>query len=212
MPTRLQNMIGRGIDMLAKGNNYNAQTGTYSNVGRGLLARAGQVGATVIGGPLAGAAVGQAGNNWVNNGNPLDFSGNDSRLGQLVQAFMGNNDIGAITRTQFRPDTSLSVGGSRMPVSMPPVNVPAPEAPWAGLGTRTGDVFGGGSLGSWANSNSGPSVAQQATGGASQGGGNGQGWTGISGDAARGMFGGMRDGSNDAIKMAEMLAMSRQKQ
>lgn len=118
MPTRLQNLIGRGIDLIAKGNNYNPQTGQYNNVGRGLLARAGQVGATVLGGPLAGAAVGQAGNNWVNNGNPLDFSGNDSRLGQLVNAFAGNNN--GPQREQFGVDTSLDVSDIAQQIGIQP--------------------------------------------------------------------------------------------
>lgn len=118
MPTRLQKLIGRGVDMIAKGNNYNPQTGQYSNVGRGLLARAGQVGATMLGGPLAGAAVGQAGNNWVNNGNPLDFSGNDSRLGQLVNAFTSNT--GGPQRESFGVDTSLNVNDIAQQIGLQP--------------------------------------------------------------------------------------------
>lgn len=86
---------------------------------------------------------------------------------------------------------------------------------WEGLGTSTGNVFNGGSLGSWANGSSGgraPGAAEFAMGGASQGGGHGSMWTGVSGDAARGFFAGMRNSSNEAAKEELAAAMRRMQQ
>lgn len=59
------------------------------------------------------------------------------------------------------------------------------------------------------NNMQGGGWAGQAGGGASQGGGIGTGWTGINGDAARGMFSGMRDGSNQALAQNEYSAFVR---
>lgn len=74
--------------------------------------------------------------------------------------------------------------------------------------------YTGGSGGS--ASGPGYNAATAAMGGASSGGVGGatQGhqWTGVSGDAARSMFGGMSSGATDALQHAEMMAMKLQRQ
>ena len=79
-------------------------------------------------------------------------------------------------------------------------------------GTFTGNPgYAGGGGSSGYTGNGGMNWAQNAGGGASMGGsgsGIGFGWTGISGDAARGMFQGMSSASNDAVQ-AEALAQMR---
>lgn len=144
-PSFLARGFGRLVDTLAKGNNYNPQTGQYSNVGKGLLARAAQVGATAIGGPLLGQLVGQGGTNWVNTGNPLDFTGNDSRIAQLVNAFTRGGNPGAVERMPFALDGSVqvpNVGGS-MPTFNPVVATSNEGRALPSLGTR--NLFAGGS-------------------------------------------------------------------
>lgn len=153
MPTRGQRALGWLVDKVALGNNYNPQTGQYSNVGRGLLGRAGQGLATYLAGPLAGQLARQAGENFANTGSPINFSQNQTKLGDLINALTGQDmsgQIGPVTRQPINSRGQLNI------TNLPGISVQAPqlggtEAAWSGLGTGTGNVFSGGSLGNWAS-------------------------------------------------------------
>lgn len=124
-----------------------------------------------------------------------------------------NGGIGGIQREQFSPNTGTYAPPiSYMPniPTMPQVNA---QGPWQGLGTSTGNVFSGGSLGSWANGSNvqNNTAASQAWGGQGQA-TQGNQWTGISGDAARSFFGGMSTGATDALQHEAMMAMKLQQQ
>lgn len=111
-PSAFARGFGRLVDAIAKGDVYDAQTGQYRNVGRGLIGRAAQIGSTLYGGPVVGQIVGQGAENWVNTGNPLNFTGNTSRLGGLVNALIGdrgNAGLAGPQRQRFPVDTSLVV-------------------------------------------------------------------------------------------------------
>lgn len=143
-PSRGQRALGWLVDKIAIGDNYNPSTGQYSNVGRGLLGRAAQVGSTALGGPLAGQVVKNLANNWVDTGNPLNFSSNDSRIAQLIQAFNQNGkDIGPVTRAQFDPSGSLNVTNLGTVTSMAPQLSQGTSSGQPNLGTGRG-LFGGG--------------------------------------------------------------------
>jgi hypothetical protein len=199
------------VDKIAIGDNYNPSTGQYSNVARGLLGRAGQVGATALGGPLAGQITKNLANNWVDTGNPLNFSSNDSRIGQLIQAFSQNGQspqIGPVTRAQFSPG-SLSVTNLPGVSSMAPRLNPGVAQGQPNLGTGRG-LFGGGS------GNFGAPVARgygQAAGSFTpQGAGviqiAGQGFSGA--DAARGFgIGAGSGGSAGSIALADAIAANK---
>lgn len=146
-PTRGQRALGWLVDKIAIGDNYNPTTGTYSNVGRGLLGRAGQVAATALGGPLAGQVVKNLANNKIDTGSFTDFSSNDSRIAQLINAFnQGGNQIGPVERNFFDPSGSIG-----KVTNLPGVTSMAPGPLSTGgqpggqpnLGTGSG-LFGGG--------------------------------------------------------------------
>lgn len=148
-PSRGQRALGWLVDKIAVGDNYNPQTGTYSNVGRGLLGRAGQVAATALGGPLAGQITKNLANNWVDTGNPLNFSSNDSRIAKLINAFNQggkSQQIGPVERSFFDPSGTIG-----KVTNLPGVTAMAPGQLSTGgqqggqpnLGTGRG-LFGGG--------------------------------------------------------------------
>ena len=68
-PSKARNFFGRVVEGALPGKQYNAQTGQYSNVGSGIAGRAASLLAAMYGGPAAGAAVTQAANRIINNGN-----------------------------------------------------------------------------------------------------------------------------------------------
>lgn len=158
--TRFGRGLGRAIDVVAKGNNFNPQTGQFSNLGKGLIGRGLQTVGTLYGGPMVGQLIGQGTTNWANTGNPIDFSGNQTRLGQLVNAFTNQNKgpIGPVERAVFATGGRVNVPDIGMSLQPVTASVSGPAAPWAGLGTSTGDLFSGGSLGNWANAPASPRI------------------------------------------------------
>ena len=155
---RVQKVLRWGADRLMPGNQLGAN-GTLVNEGRGLVGLGMQLGGALLpipGGSLIGR---QAGTNFANNGNPLDFAGNDTRLGGLVD--QAQQWLAAV-------NGGRGAGGS-IPVrgitNLPPVvSGPLASGSWEGLGTSTGNLFHGGSLGSWAAPGGGRAVNPLAAG------------------------------------------------
>lgn len=153
-PSGVRNFFGRMVDGLLPGNQYNQQTGQFSNVWSGIGGRAASIAASMYGGPQAGMAVNRAAANWINNGNPFAFRG-------------GGNAWAQIPRGTFPVD----FGGVNVPnVGMGQYGTPGyggtetAQAPWTGLGTPTGNVVNGGALGAWANTTAPRSIAPLAAG------------------------------------------------
>jgi len=213
-----------------------APDGTLNNaaVWGGLGTRAASLGAGFFGGPLASIAVNRLGGAAINAG--TDYYNNTGGRGQATPGDYANNapagyggnstnytDYGSSPGFDSGA-TGVGTGYATIPnyggqnYNMPNTYIPTMPAvqaqgPWAGLGTSTGNVFSGGSLGSWANGSNvqNNTAAAQAWGGkgsATQG----NQWTGISGDAARSYFGGMSSGATDALQHEAMMAMKLQQQ
>lgn len=68
MPSKARNFFGRLVDMVLPGQNYNPQTGQYSNVGSGLA----KLGMTALGGPGAGFLANKLFNNNTPNAYGID--------------------------------------------------------------------------------------------------------------------------------------------
>lgn len=104
-------------------------------------------------------------------------------------------------------------GGSLgFPSSYNPFSIPTTGSnPYDQFNPSSGNIFdptgtfsgNPGYSGSGYTGNGGMNWAQNAGGGTSQGGGIGHGWTGVSGDAARGMYQGMVSASDAALQAYE---------
>jgi len=161
----------------------------------------------MLAGPAAGALVGK-GYDALMKRNQIDPSAmagitreqlpyvgsqvSDMRMGN----FLGGQQVGGITRETFQipmPGTQVRDLTAITPLGQ------------VGFRDQNGQMH-------YTGGNNAASFAAQAAGGASQGGGIGYGWTGIDGAAARSMFGGMRAGSDAAMRQADMAAMRRMRQ
>lgn len=159
-PSGLRNFFGRLVDGALPGSQYNRATGSFSNLWQGVGGRAASLGASMFGGPLAGAAVNRLAGNWIDNGNPLQFRTPEQ----------GGPGYMPIARETF--PVSFGGGNLGLPGGMPTMpNVTAtPPTPlqnptaWTGLGTSTGNVVNGGALGSWASGSGPRQVAPLAAG------------------------------------------------
>lgn len=108
----------------------------------------------------------------------------------------------------YNPFTIPTTGGSPYDQFAPPSgNIFDPTGTFSG----NPGYSSGGSAGGY-QGNGGMNWAQNAGGGASQGGGIGFGWTGVSGDAARSMFSGMADASDDAVQAEAAAQMRKMRQ
>lgn len=58
-PSKTRNFFGRVVDRILPGSNYNASTGQYSNVGKGIAGLGARLAATAFAGPAVGALVGK---------------------------------------------------------------------------------------------------------------------------------------------------------
>lgn len=67
-PSKTRNFMGRLVDGLLPGSNYNRDTGQYSNIGKGIAGLAAKLGAGALGGPLAGAAAGRLAGRFIDGG------------------------------------------------------------------------------------------------------------------------------------------------
>lgn len=85
MPSRVRNFFGNVVDHILPGNNYNPNTGQYSNIPSGIVGAGLRIGAGLIGGPVVGAVTGRLMNRYLTNhqgpgsygltsGGPLDGS------------------------------------------------------------------------------------------------------------------------------------------
>lgn len=102
--------FGRGVvDRVLPGNQRGAD-GTLTNVGRGVGGLALRVGGNVVGGPLGGLIGNQLGTNLANNGNPVNFEGNTSRLSRLL-GLGGGTPSGPIGPVQRMPIQTGTPGG-----------------------------------------------------------------------------------------------------
>lgn len=137
-PSRARNFFGGLVDRVLPGSQYNSQTGQYSNVGRGILGRVASIGASLYGGPAAGAITNRLATNWVDRGNPINFGAGDGPLGQMFSG--GSNQIGGVVRQPLTvPGLSLNLGlpsvGNVAPTyngaaNPQPYNVWTPSSDW----------------------------------------------------------------------------------
>lgn len=71
-PSGFRNFFGRFVQGVLPGDNYNRQTGQFSNIGTGLAGLGARLIATSLAGPAAGALVGRAANYLIDrNGNQI---------------------------------------------------------------------------------------------------------------------------------------------
>ncbi|WP_157721512.1 hypothetical protein [Stenotrophomonas sp. WZN-1] len=71
-PGAFRNFFGRFVQAALPGDNYNRQTGQFSNIGTGLAGLGARLIATSLAGPAAGALVGRAANYLIDrNGNQI---------------------------------------------------------------------------------------------------------------------------------------------
>ena len=153
-PSRARNFFGGLVDRVLPGSQYNSQTGQYSNVGRGILGRVASIGASLYGGPAAGAITNRLATNWVDRGNPVNFGAGNGPLGQMFSG--GSNQIGGVVRQPLTvPGLSLNLGlpsvGNVAPTyngaaNPQPYNAWAPSSDWgaaqmAGTGDKPPSPF-----------------------------------------------------------------------
>ncbi len=193
-PSTARNFFGRVVDRILPGQQYNTQTGQYSNVGKGLAGLGARLAATAFAGPAVGALVGKG-------------------AGYLIDR--SNGSVGDVQRESVGPYGSVAPGqvGSPSPISISNLGL-GPQTPgnsWAGYLQSAGSVnnFGNNSFDRGnAYTNWSPSsqwgqqvVAQPAAQGSVAGFGNsvgdfagggsrGGGTTGGRGSSMPGIFGG----------------------
>lgn len=136
-PSKARNFFGRVVEGALPGKQYNAQTGQYSNVGSGIAGRAASLLAAMYGGPAAGAAVTQAANRIINNGNLFGSSKPGRPVREPITGMpgvqAGNLGFGAPQQMQA-PSLNFSpagFGNYAMPGAMPAQGQPwQPQSAW----------------------------------------------------------------------------------
>lgn len=138
-PSGSRNFFGRVVDRILPGNNYNAQTGQYSNIGRGVAGLGARLAASAFLGPAAGALVGQGANALINR--------LDSRVGGVspeaipLQGGMSYQPQPIAVSQGMAPSMSLGFGG--------------PQQSWGGY------MQGAGSLSNFGNQQFGTGMVSQ---------------------------------------------------
>lgn len=69
-PNWAQGFLGRVVDRVLPGQNYDTRTGQYRNVGQGIAGLGARIAASAFLGPAAGAAVGKIANTLINRHDP----------------------------------------------------------------------------------------------------------------------------------------------
>lgn len=160
------------IDWFIPGNAYNSNTGHW-NPATTTAGIAGIIADQLI--PGGSNIVGMAGRNGLFGS---DFANNlkneniyntmadqygDFRAGLKDQYLNPSVDLGGNPQVSVGQPQYASIGGFAPLTSAPTQQAPT-NSPWTPLGTSTGNLFQGGSLGSWANGggmSSQPSVGQE---------------------------------------------------
>lgn len=211
MANWLKGLGYRIADHFVSGDNYNPQTGQWnatpgqyvSGIGSGLL----NLLAPGLG-TLAGKGFDRYYNSHPNMGGPTQSQIPLNSSISVNDLGWGNLGLGGMPsyNPSFNPLTTPTTGANPYDQFNPSSgNIFDPT------GTFSGNPGYSGGASSYTG-NGGMGWAQNAGGGASQGGGIGSGWTGISGDAARGMFSGMASASDDAVQAEAAAQMRRMRQ
>jgi hypothetical protein len=100
-PSGVRNFFGGLVDRIALGNNYNRQTGQFSNVGRGLAGRGLGVLATAVGGPLAGRVVNTGVGNYIDTGSVTRYGYGTGPAARLFGR--DANSVGDVVPEQIGP-------------------------------------------------------------------------------------------------------------
>lgn len=131
-PSRFRNFVGRGVDRILSGSNYNPQTGQYSNIGGGILGTVGRVGAGI-------------GTTFL-TGNPMLGKFAANRVGRVADTLVDGGSVSDAARAAVTPNPNgflgqMFSGGNAGPL---PPNMQQMRAPGYSPGMNVGNIgFGG---------------------------------------------------------------------
>lgn len=163
MPGRAGRFFGRLADAFIPGNAYNSTRGTWNpattKVGiAGLIAdQLVPGGSNIVGMAANGGLFGNgisSGLQRENTYNAISDQFRDTREGLADYLHNQQVDVGSNPQVSVGQPQLASVGS--FAPSVPTMPAVQSQAPWQSLGTSTGNVFGGGSLGNWASGNAQP--------------------------------------------------------
>lgn len=124
MPSGARNFFGRVVDRILPGQNYDTNTGTYQNIGKGILGLGARLGATALAGPAVGALVGKGA------GYLIDHTGKIGPVAAEGIPLTSNVDAGVPGYQVNQPQISANLG----------LGAQSPGNSWAGYTQGAGSI------------------------------------------------------------------------